>query len=550
MILQTYSATLTTEGISQVVQQVESDLKRRKHKSSDIMSACVTLEDLLIILRQSAPEEQSAKVLIEKGIHRTQIRLSCKGERLLPEKMMQSPHLDVIGQEYGAEVENVIRQLVLGAYANRIKFRHNKGVNTFKVVVSKNQNAMLYETLIAIVSAVVLGGLMRLALPAGVCQSISNNLLEPLYILFLNAIKMIMAPLVFFSLAACVSGFSDLKSLGRTGSKVLGGYLFTTCLAIAFAYFVMTWFSFSPIDLSQFNLKPVEGASMGGVTLKDTLMGIIPSNFVETFVQSNMMQIIFLSIMVGAAAASLDKRSEQITDLISTMSALCTTITGYITRCMPLAVFGAFGSMVININGEMFHTVGMWAVTVFISLSFLLLLYILLLIVVGHLNPFVFMRKYAGVMLTALSTSSSNATIPSALEACGKRLGISPQVFSFSIPLGATINMNGTSVMYVTLTMFLAAITGTTIDPGIMFSLITTIVLVAMAAPGVPGAANACEVMFLAMIGAPVESMALVLGIMPLVEPFLTLINVLSDGIVTVIVARREGKLNMEMYKS
>lgn len=550
MILQTYSTTLTPEGISHVVKQVESDLQRRKHKASDIMSACVTLEDLLVILCQSAAEGEEAKVMIEKGIHRTLIRLSCKGERLLPEKMMQSPQLDVIGQEYSAEAENIIRQLVLGAYADRIKFRHSKGVNTFKVVVSKNQNAMLYETLIAIVSAVILGGLMRLTLPTGVCQAISNNLLEPLYILFLNAIKMIMAPLVFFSLASCVSGFSDLKTLGRTGSKVMGGYLFTTCLAIAFSYFVMTWFSFSPIDLSQFDLKPVEAASMGTVTLKDTLMDIIPSNFVEAFVKSNMMQIIFLSIMVGAAAASLDKRSEQITELISTMSALCTTITGYITRCMPLAVFGSFGSMVINISGETFQTVAVWVVTVFISLLFLLLLYILLLAVVGRLNPFVFMRKYAGVMLAALSTSSSNATIPSALEACGKRLGISPQVYSFSIPLGATVNMNGTSVLYITLTFFLAAITGTAIDPGIMFSLITTIILVAMAAPGVPGGAIACEIMLLALVGAPVESIALVLGIMPLVEPFLTLVNVLSDGIVTAIVARREGKVDMEMYNS
>ena len=160
------------------------------------------------------------------------------------------------------------------------------------------------------------------------------------------------------------------------------------------------------------------------------------------------------------------------------------------------------------------------------------------------------MRKYAGVMLAALSTSSSNATIPSALEACGKRLGISPQVYSFSIPLGATVNMNGTSVLYITLTFFLAAITGTAIDPGIMFSLITTIILVAMAAPGVPGGAIACEIMLLALVGAPVESIALVLGIMPLVEPFLTLVNVLSDGIVTAIVARGEGKVDMEMYNS
>ena len=542
-----YRINADIQEIASLVEQVQQELANRSVSAANAMKACVSLEETLVKIHGQEGCETSVKVLVRSSLRKTYISVISKGRKIEEESLMPEITSDTIANEYGPDAESMIRQMVLRGYADRISYKHSRGVNTIRILAQKSKNADIYDTLTAIIAAIIVGGICRITLPTEVCKSLAENLFSPLYTVFLNAIRMIMAPLVFFSLATCVAGFSDLAALGRTGMKVVMGYASTTFIAIALSLGLIAWFNPLPINLSALNIQTLKEEAEITVSLKDTLINIVPSNLIDSFLRSDMMQIIFISIIVGIAAGSMGKRSEQFLSFLSMFDELFNRITGIIVRFLPFAIFGSFSLMMTTIDLGMMQTMATWVAIVLIAIAVMVTIYLLMLSVIARLNPFVFMRKYIRVLITALSTSSSNASIPSAMECCNS-LGISPRIYSFSIPLGATINMNGTSILYTTMTFFLAAITGTNLDSGVVVTLIATIFMLALASPGVPGAGTACEMLLLSIAGVPLGIFALVLGIMPLIEPLLTTINVLSDGIVTTTVAKNEKMLDTQTY--
>lgn len=533
------------QEISPLIEEIQSELTTNcKVSASDAMEACITLEDTLISLVSLTPETEKIHISISKGIRKTVLRVAARGQQMDEKALFAQTTKDMSLGEYSPEAEDTIRQMVFTAFSDRLSSKYSKGVNTVSILVQKSQNAELYDALTALVAAIVIGSICRLALPADVCKMVGDYVFAPLYNIFLNAIRMVMAPLVFFSLAACVAGFSDLRSLGRMGAKVVSGYVLTTCIAIAVSMGILQLFNLTPMDIPGLN-SGQEAQDQVQVSLIDTMLNIIPTNFVGAFNTADMMQIIFLSLLVGAAASSLGKTSSQVISLISAGEALFNKITSFIVRLLPFAIFGSFALLIITINLSTMQILASWVMIIILSMLCMIVIYTLALVFVARINPMMFFRNYAKVIITALSTCSSGSTIPIAMECC-KKVGVSPRLYSFSIPLGATISMNGTSIMYIVTTFFLAALTGTQIDTGTMTTILFTTVMIAMAAPGVPGAGTACVLLLLSLGGIPSGGFALVLGLMPLVEPLLTACNVLSDGVVTAMVARNEHLLETE----
>lgn len=533
------------QEISPLIEEIQSELTTNcKVSASDAMEACITLEDTLISLVALTPETEKIHISISKGIRKTVLRVAARSQQMDEKALFAQTTKDMSLGEYSPEAEDTIHQMVFTAFSDRLSSKYSKGVNTVSILVQKSQNAELYDAVTALGAAIVIGSICRLALPADVCKMVGDYVFAPLYNIFLNAIRMVMAPLVFFSLAACVAGFSDLRSLGRMGAKVVSGYILTTCMAIAVSMGILQLFNLTPMDIPGLN-SGQEAQDQVQVSLIDTMLNIIPTNFVGAFNTADMMQIIFLSLLVGAAASSLGKTSSQVISLISAGEALFNKITSFIVRLLPFAIFGSFALLIITINLSTMQILASWVMIIILSMLCMIVIYTLALVFVARINPMMFFRNYAKVIITALSTCSSGSTIPIAMECC-KKVGVSPRLYSFSIPLGATISMNGTSIMYIVTTFFLAALTGTQIDTGTMTTILFTTVMIAMAAPGVPGAGTACVLLLLSLGGIPSGGFALVLGLMPLVEPLLTACNVLSDGVVTAMVARNEHLIETE----
>ncbi|MBP9998241.1 MAG: cation:dicarboxylase symporter family transporter, partial [Bacteroidales bacterium] len=350
-------------------------------------------------------------------------------------------------------------------------------------------------------------------------------------------------------MANSLGDFSNLKELGRSGVKVFSYYTITTIFAMLIAWGASHLFH-SDVTLSDLNISVSENLSAVqklDISLVDTLVNMVPSNIIGAFASSNMMQIIVLAIIIGIAMGKIGEYSQKMHDLVGMFDALFGKITAIIIKFLPVAVYGSFTSLILTMNLDTAGAVSSWVGVTLLCIAAMFCIYMIMLILLGHLNPLQFLRKYNYVAVTALSTSSSSATLPAAVSCC-QRMGVSPSIYKFSIPLGSTINMDGTTIYLVVSTMFLSLISGVEIPLEAYMSLGITILLLSMAAPAVPGAAIACLSTLLAIVGVPNESMAVIIGILPLFDPLFTASNVIGDGVVTTLVAKSENALDMEKF--
>ncbi len=217
---------------------------------------------------------------------------------------------------------------------------------------------------------------------------------------------------------------------------------------------------------------------------------------------------------------------------------------------MPVAIFCSITSTILKMGMETLVSVLTIFGTYLFALACMIAVYCLLILLKGRLSPVPLLRKYAPIMLQVFSMSSSNASIPINMEVCGKKLGIGWKVYSLSIPLGATINMDGTCINLAVFSLAIAKAYGVEITGSAIFSLVITIFVLSMGAPGIPGVGLICLSVLLTQIGIPVEAVGLVMGIDSLVGMFNTMINCLGDVSITTIVAKSEGLIDIVRYKA
>jgi len=375
---------------------------------------------------------------------------------------------------------------------------------------------------------------------------------SPIKTMFLNALKMVVAPVVFFSIISCIVQFSDLSSLGRIGGKIIGMYFFTTCIAIAIG--IGVFYLIQPGDASLASSLAVDSGAITSQTMNvsiiDTIVGIIPSDIVNPFLKANMLQLIFMAVIFGIATSLLGKYSDMLVGLFSACNDLFLKVTSIIIKAMPLAVFCSIMSMMLTMGIKTIISVlGMFC-TFVLGLFAVMIMYCILMTVMGRINPVNFARKYAPSMLQVFSLSSSNAAIPLNMEACEKKLGIDKMIYSLSIPLGATINMHGTCIYLSVFTLALGKIYGVDVTGGAMLSLIVSIFVLSVGAPGIPGAGLICLSVLLAQTNIPVEAVGLVMGIDSVCAMFRAMSNCLGDVAVSTIVAKSENCMDMEIYNS
>jgi Na+/H+-dicarboxylate symporter len=286
------------------------------------------------------------------------------------------------------------------------------------------------------------------------------------------------------------------------------------------------------------------------ISILDTIVGIVPDNFIKPFLESNMLQLIFLAVICGIAVGKIGKYSEMLCTLLEACNELFLKVTTMIIRFMPAAVLCSVMSMMLTMGGKtMISVMGMLGTLIF-GLICMIVIYCLLILLIGRISPIPFLRKYSATMLQVFSMASSNASIPINMDACEKKLGIAKNIYSLSIPLGATINMDGTCVHLAVFSLALAKIYGVEITGASMISLVLAIVVLSMGAPGIPGSGLICLSVLLTQLGIPVEAIGLVMGIDSLAGMFRTMSNCTGDVAVSVIVARLEKLMDIEIYQN
>ncbi|MBR4656245.1 MAG: dicarboxylate/amino acid:cation symporter [Oscillospiraceae bacterium] len=477
------------------------------------------------------------------------IELSNKGEEFSLTENMKSAELPKDGgMDDGTQ--DVIRNILLRSMTDDLQYRHKDGVNFVRVTLVRSKHAFLFETLGAMLAAIVVGLILSWIAPESFNSALSANLLTPIKTMYLNALKIVVAPVVFFSIISCIVQFSDLSDLGRIGGKTLGLYICTTLIAVGVG--VGAYYLFKPGSANMAGLaadaSSITSKTMN-VSIKDMIVGIVPSNFLSPFLESNMLQLIFLAVICGIAAGLIGKYSSMLKDLFQACNDLFLKITTLIIRVMPIAVFCSISSMILTMGSSTLLTIlGIFGTFLF-GLVCMMAVYCLMMPALARLDPLPFLRKYAPVMLQVFSMASSNASIPVNMEACEKKLGISRRVFSLSIPLGATLNMDGTCIHLAVFALALAKVYGVPIGGGMLTSMIVSIIVLSMGAPGIPGSGLICLSVLLTQMNVPVEAIGLVMGIDALIGMFRCMSNCLGDVAVTAIVAKSEGRMDMEIYR-
>ncbi len=375
-----------------------------------------------------------------------------------------------------------------------------------------------------------------------------NGLFHVVGALFINALKMLVVPLVTFSLICGICGIGDVGMLGRVGVKAFLLFMLTTALAITLAITVAVivgpgeGFDMTQAAESTFVAQPAP-------PLTQVFIDLIPSNPVAAYAEGNMLQIIFFTILFAVCVLMIGERGKPIAEGAARLNEVMMQVVNVVMLAAPIGIFAliakTFSEQGLGMILPMMSYFGVVAMVLLLHATGTLMI---LLKVLGKVNPMVFLKKMRSVQLFAFSTSSSNATIPITLRTAEKRLGVDGSTASFVVPFGATINMDGTAIMQGVATVFIANVYGIDLGLSGYLMVIGMAVLASIGTAGVPGVGLIMLAMVFHQVGLPIEGIALIMGVDRLLDMMRTAVNVTGDAAITTIVARSEDKISMETF--
>ena len=374
----------------------------------------------------------------------------------------------------------------------------------------------------------------------GICYVIGNG--------FIKLMKMLVVPLVFCSLVCGASAIGDTKTLGKVGGKTIAFYLATTAIAVTVAISVAALIK-PGIGLNM-NMIETENVTVAEKTSAvDTLLDIIPDNPFSSLANGNMLQVIVFALIVGILLAKMGERAELVANFFSQFNDLMMEMTNLVMSFAPIGVFFMLTRTFANLGFDAFIPLLKYMGSVVLGLGVqCFVVYMILLFVFTRLNPFKFIKKFFPVMAFAFSTSTSNATIPLNIETLEEKIGVSRKVSSFTIPLGATINMDGTSIMQGVAVVFAAQAYGINLGISGYLTVIATATLASIGTAGIPSVGLVTLTMVFSAVGLPVEAITLIMGIDRILDMLRTAVNVTGDAVCTTVVAYQNKDLDKEVF--
>ncbi|WP_339489043.1 dicarboxylate/amino acid:cation symporter [Pseudomonas sp. EL_65y_Pfl2_R95] len=372
--------------------------------------------------------------------------------------------------------------------------------------------------------------------------------LAPIGTLFLNAIKMLIVPLVFVSLVAGITSMQDSAKLGRISIKTIAIYMVTTAFAVSIG--LLFGAVFTPGEGLNMVASGQEAAKEAP-SLVSILVGLVPSNPVTAFAEGNVLQIIVFAIALGVSMNVVGEKAAPAIKLFDSLAETLYKLTDLIMGFAPYGVFALIAGVVGSHGAEVLLPLAQVIGVIYLaSIAHVLLVYGGLIGLLARLSPMRFLRGIAPALAVAFSTSSSSGTLPVSIECARKNLGVSQGVAGFVLPVGATINMDGTAIYQGVLALFIAQAFGVDLSAGQYMMIILTATLASIGTAGIPGAGLIMLGLVLTAAGLPLEGVALIAGIDRILDMARTTVNVAGDLMTTTLVGRSENELDVEIYNS
>lgn len=364
--------------------------------------------------------------------------------------------------------------------------------------------------------------------------------------LFIKLMKMLVVPLVFCSIVVGVASISDIRTLGSIGGTTILIYLLTTAIAVTVA-----------LAIGMF-IKPGLGLNMTYVaqntnmtvnqTMVDTILNVVPDNPINSLANGDMLPVIIFGVLLGIILAKLKGETQLVSDFFTQGNRIMMEMTSIVMKFAPIGVFCLMAKTFGSLGMEGVLPLSKYVLCVLIGLAIqAFIVYPFLLVIFTRLNPIKFFRKFTSVMFFAFSSSTSNATIPLNMEKLSE-MGVSRDVSSFTIPLGATINMDGTSIMQGVAVMFAAQAYGIDLGTSALLTVIFTAVMASVGTAGVPSVGLVTLTMVFNSVGLPIEAIGIIFGIDHILDMFRTAVNVTGDAICTIIVSFRNKAMDVDIF--
>lgn len=392
---------------------------------------------------------------------------------------------------------------------------------------------VLIGMFLGLITGILLGPSTGLVAPA--TGSIIGNWLAFPGRLFIATIQMIVIPLVIASVVRGLAATEDMEQLRKVGVRVVLFFTATTALASAIGLWIGNLFNpgklLQNVTLPKQDTSDIAPAAMPDVTsLPDVLLGLLPGNPLDAMVQGQMLQVVIFSIIVGVALVSMPaEQSRPMLDLLRSLQQICMTVVHWAMRLAPYAVFGLMAQLTTSIGLSALLGMASYVFTVLSGLLILMLVYLLLLRLMAGQHPMQFLKHCRDVLLLAFSTSSSAAVMPLSIRTAQDKLAVRPSIAQFVIPLGATINMNGTALYQSVATVFLAQVYGIDLSMASMALVVAMAVGASIGSPATPGVGIVILAMVLTTVGIPPSGIALIMGVDRILDMSRTAVNVTGD---------------------
>ena len=412
----------------------------------------------------------------------------------------------------------------------------------------KKKLGLTSKIFIGIFIGIIFGFIIK-SMPSGTLKDtiLLGGIIEILGTGFISSIKMLVVPLVFISLVCGSSSMEDVKKIGRIGIKTMCFYLITTALAISIALGIGKLIN-PGFGLDMSNLVTQEATIGKSKSITEIILGIIPTNPIQSLANGEMLQIIFFALLLGVSMSMVGKKADPVRKFFESANDVCMKMVSVIMTFAPYGVFALITKTFSTVGFEAFASLLKYMVAVLLALFIhAILVYSGMIKSLTGLKLKPFFKNFANVAAVTFSTASSNAALPLTIETM-EDLGVDNSVASFTLPLGATINMDGTAIMQGVACIFISQIYGIELGFSSLVTIILTATLASIGTAGVPGVGMITLSMVLSSVGLPIEGIGLIMGVDRLLDMTRTTVNVMGDCACTLIVSNSENELDKEKY--
>ena len=528
---------VSRENLGEVSAEIEKYLLTLKATKKECSTALLLLEEIVVRFYENAEEDsKQCRVRVSKFLGTIYLKIYSKGTSYNPFDSLNS---------WDTESEEYLRDIIFRTYSSNLSYSRRNGQNIAEIYVHRSENRALYQTALSMVLGIVCGILMK-QLPEFVSLIIEENILRTIQTVFLNALSLLLAPIVFFSITTSFSRLSGGNEIGRIGGKVFSSFLFMTAAGTIAGFFVskMLFASVGQMPSLFEDILQVSSNSNTEFSLHSFLIGIIPKNLVIPIQNGNMIEILFVSVMVGIAMCVLDEKVASLKKIFEEARTLFSRLMGMIVSFMPFVTFSAISLFVYKCTLSSLLTLISYLIAVIVSCLLIFVLQAFMILFLAKVSPLTFFRKILPHLLTAFIVPKRNAFIPITLEYSKKKLGTADKISFFTIPLGAAIHKSAIATCVMIQVVLFAKICGMPFTLYMFPKIALMTILLSMGSNGL-----VCLMVVLPIAGIPVSLIAFSMSIEDIVDRFRTVTNLSGDLATNVIVSASEKLLDRDKYE-